>query len=707
MKNNLLIYIEFTSFGGAEQYVLYLIEALRINHNIFLACSGSDSYAEYFEKNKYLKKIFYNPIQFQPINKNNLYIQNIKAFSIWIDNIIDEISPDTFIANNGGYPWNMSCIIAIERSFKKGIRNRILIPHSTPDNVHCVNGMNIDNIVTESASAIIFGSHKLMELYQLRKDLDPSLFKVCHYGVPDIGTCNGKYRNAEKNINVGFLGSMRNLRKGQMQILKTANITKSQNITYLFAGNGENLHELESYANRKNLDNVRFLGHLDGQDKRSFFSEVDIFILVSEQEGLSLALLEALSSGCSIIATNVGGISEAVYDGVNGFLLNEVSDKIIADLISKLQYSPLLLNEFCNNSRKIYKNLFDYQIFKKRLNETFDDLKKIKTKGQSFYSPFTPPTNIHSLNHGKALHFFKNDALPILIGKTLEIEISSKCQHSCFICPRNKIEKSRGFGNMDRHTFNYILNKFIDQHIECIYVCGIGEPTMHPEWVNICQELKIKSNCKLILCSNGVNLPSLNDLRISKIDRLEVSLHHFDIIAKHSDKYFNNAIDAIRKIYQLNRELIDNNINVEVSLGIVKHNFSKNYIESLADYATANGLEIINWNLWNRAGNINDKRLRKHKHCIVNLTPFMCSEYGESIFIDWRGDILSCCCDAKSQNIDGSVLSDTIESIRLQKAHKLSLRKPLFSSCKVCDSPKTNQLFQETDYFKIYLEVMS
>ena len=124
------------------------------------------------------------------------------------------------------------------------------------------------------------------------------------------------------------------------------------------------------------------------------------------------------------------------------------------------------------------------------------------------------------------------------------------------------------------------------------------------------------------------------------------------------------------------------------------------------DFASKNKVDFVSWNLWNRAGNIHIERLLTNKNKKMNKSPSMCSEYGESIFIDWRGSILSCCCDANSHNIDGNVLSDNIESIRLKKAQKLSVGRPLFATCNVCDSPKTNQTFQKTDYFKLYMGVM-
>ena len=61
-----------------------------------------------------------------------------------------------------------------------------------------------------------------------------------------------------------------------------------------------------------------------------------VFINVSETEGIPVSIMEALACSIPIIATNVGGVSELVFEGVNGFLLEKNFDSI--SLINKLNY---------------------------------------------------------------------------------------------------------------------------------------------------------------------------------------------------------------------------------------------------------------------------------------------------------------------------------------------------------------------------------
>jgi glycosyltransferase involved in cell wall biosynthesis/GT2 family glycosyltransferase len=62
----------------------------------------------------------------------------------------------------------------------------------------------------------------------------------------------------------------------------------------------------------------------------SYYAEADVLVLLSRWEGVPLSLLDAMAHGCVVVATDVGGVSELVEDGVSGFLIPNGRDAEVA-----------------------------------------------------------------------------------------------------------------------------------------------------------------------------------------------------------------------------------------------------------------------------------------------------------------------------------------------------------------------------------------
>ena len=71
-------------------------------------------------------------------------------------------------------------------------------------------------------------------------------------------------------------------------------------------------------------------------DIPDLLSACDVFVLSSVREGLPVALLEAMASGCAIASTNVGGIPEAVKDGESALLVSPGDPRTLAGAVGRL-----------------------------------------------------------------------------------------------------------------------------------------------------------------------------------------------------------------------------------------------------------------------------------------------------------------------------------------------------------------------------------
>ena len=87
--------------------------------------------------------------------------------------------------------------------------------------------------------------------------------------------------------------------------------------------------------------------------------DADIFILPSYREGLPNALLEAMASGCAVIASSVGAIPDVIEDGKNGILITQGDKLQLASSIIKLGSSKQLREDFGTHARKTIMNQHD------------------------------------------------------------------------------------------------------------------------------------------------------------------------------------------------------------------------------------------------------------------------------------------------------------------------------------------------------------
>lgn len=83
-------------------------------------------------------------------------------------------------------------------------------------------------------------------------------------------------------------------------------------------------------------ERVEFLGWVTGEEKQNRLQQAAIFVLPSYNEGLPMAVLEAMGHGLPVISTPVGGIPEAISDGVEGFLVPPGDEAALAERLRRL-----------------------------------------------------------------------------------------------------------------------------------------------------------------------------------------------------------------------------------------------------------------------------------------------------------------------------------------------------------------------------------
>lgn len=96
------------------------------------------------------------------------------------------------------------------------------------------------------------------------------------------------------------------------------------------------------------LENIKFLG--DRSDIEDLLAQTDVFVLISNYEGLPISILEAMRAGVPVVASRVGGIPEEVGEGVTGYLVDNSLPEI-KEALGRLVLDPKLRNKMGSAGR--------------------------------------------------------------------------------------------------------------------------------------------------------------------------------------------------------------------------------------------------------------------------------------------------------------------------------------------------------------------
>lgn len=161
-----------------------------------------------------------------------------------------------------------------------------------------------------------------------------------------------KTPNRKKN-QILFLGEIGE-RKGCFDIpsIYAEILKREKSVPLVMGGDGE-IEKVKRLLEEKSaVEGVFFPGWVRGEQKDRLLSESSIFLFPSYNEGMPMALLEAMAYGLAVITTRVGGIPKLIDHGINGYLCNPGDVEDIAEKVSELVQDDKKRNEFGNAARE-------------------------------------------------------------------------------------------------------------------------------------------------------------------------------------------------------------------------------------------------------------------------------------------------------------------------------------------------------------------
>ncbi|HEX5152445.1 MAG TPA: glycosyltransferase [Parafilimonas sp.] len=180
-------------------------------------------------------------------------------------------------------------------------------------------------------------------------------------------------KNTNKKITVGLVARFRPQKRVDRWVEVAAEIYKlDPAVNFLMIGDGPDDNMLGEKINALNMqEKIELPGMLS--DTVDAFKQIDIFLLTSDFEGLPLALLEAMSTGCIPVVSNVGGIKQLAFEGF-GHKFDEFNAPTIAKIIVAYAANPEKLKTESLNARGFVEQNYSLT---KQVNEIVELYKEL------------------------------------------------------------------------------------------------------------------------------------------------------------------------------------------------------------------------------------------------------------------------------------------------------------------------------------------
>jgi rhamnosyl/mannosyltransferase len=171
--------------------------------------------------------------------------------------------------------------------------------------------------------------------------------------------------------NVLFVGGLTKAEhyKGVEYLIKAIALLKKDIPTMQLsvAGKGDAMSTYKQLAKQLGIaEHVRFLGRQDKNALQKLYQRANVLVLPSASESFGMVLIEAMSHGTPVIASNIGGIPDVVTDGKEGILVPVKNAEKLAAAIKKILTNKTLADKLGQAGYEKVKEryLWDIQIAK-------------------------------------------------------------------------------------------------------------------------------------------------------------------------------------------------------------------------------------------------------------------------------------------------------------------------------------------------------
>lgn len=388
----LLVFTENYLPGGGNRYLIDMVNAVGAQFNSVVIVSNSGGI---FPQDVRRLQNFtsFHEAPFITISRVNNYLRFLPAVirrlllllfypiepALFLFNVllliryIRRLQPSSILSCNGGYPAARATLaMVIAASFEKIPVALSIVSMPMPrKKIFYAYDQIMDRLVWKSADIVIVNAKIIAQTLHDLRDFPLEKAYVVHNGLKDNGLPIKNDVKSDKFI-IGCVARM-DRAKGVIYLFEAfiGLAEKYSQLGLVLAGKGDVTGELARRAEISGIkDRIALLGYYEGNID-SLLADFDVYVFPSLYEGFPYSVLEAMRAGCPIVATNAGGVSEAIRDGIDGILIAPGSVEALMDAIERLLLDKTTRQRLAINAYFLFKNNFTLEAMHARVREIF------------------------------------------------------------------------------------------------------------------------------------------------------------------------------------------------------------------------------------------------------------------------------------------------------------------------------------------------
>lgn len=358
MKRNVLQLVGSFHQGGSERQAVQLVRLLHEEktHRIFIAALTSEGVLK-----KEVERLGFTNIPEFPLSSfyNLTFFKQLRNCARFIrENKIEIVQTHDFYTNVFGMAAARLAGVPLKIAAKRetsGMRS------GTQERIE-KQLFNVSDFIVANSAAV--------KNYLIEKGIAAEKIKIIYNGLDlkrltpqetnRVTICESLNLPTDEKIRfITLVANLRHSVKNQPMLLRAARlvIEKFPDAHFIFAGEGELKSELESLARELKInENTHFIGLCRCVPELLAVSFAGV--LTSFAEGFSNSILEYMAANLPVVATNVGGASEAMIENETGFVIESDNHEQLAKRLIELLENPKRAEAMGFTGRKIIEEKF-------------------------------------------------------------------------------------------------------------------------------------------------------------------------------------------------------------------------------------------------------------------------------------------------------------------------------------------------------------